>query len=269
MFANIQALPRISDSFFPMSEHSKRKTLTYTKYAISVTLFVFLVESLLIVPVPTTHHSLLLQGAWLAKHGFGGYMFWASDLDDFNGTHCGQGKYPLHRAIVRGMKYGRGTPVPTTTTTTTTIATTTTTSEQQMDAFEYEDENQKERKHFSLGQKRLKPGTSRRPGRNREYDYREPKEQPFQPGYQPDGRFKGPYGNTHSPQQTVPTETTLTPDGVDYVDPEFESPQVDPGPYKQPKGPHGIPDRPSMQPDMTPSLGRPRRPSSNINIEHK
>ena len=220
-------------------------------------------DSLPIVPVSATHHSFLLQGAWLAKHGFGGYIFWATDLDDFNGTHCGLGKNPLHRAIVRGIKYGRGSPEPTTPSPTTTTTTTTTTSEEEMDTFEYEDEIQKEGKHFAYGQKkRVNPGRSGRPGSKRGYDYGEPKEQPFQPGYQPDGRSKGPHGNTDSPQQTVPTETTLIPDGVDYVEPEYESPQVDPGPYKQPKGPHGIPDKPPMQLGKPLSSGRHRCPSN-------
>ena len=33
------------------------------------------------------------------KNSLRGVMFWAIDLDDFSGQHCGQGKYPLMNAV--------------------------------------------------------------------------------------------------------------------------------------------------------------------------
>ena len=39
--------------------------------------------------------SLTEKVAYIKKEGLGGAMFWALDLDDFTGTFCGQGKYPL------------------------------------------------------------------------------------------------------------------------------------------------------------------------------
>jgi chitinase len=35
----------------------------------------------------------------MKKNGFSGIMVWALDLDDFKGTTCGQGQYPLMNAI--------------------------------------------------------------------------------------------------------------------------------------------------------------------------
>ena len=36
--------------------------------------------------------------------GFGGYMVWNLDLDDFTGTHCGQGTYPLMRTMMKSLE---------------------------------------------------------------------------------------------------------------------------------------------------------------------
>merc|ERR1712227_481815 len=33
------------------------------------------------------------------KEGYGGWMNWAMDLDDFTGNFCGQGKWPLLSAM--------------------------------------------------------------------------------------------------------------------------------------------------------------------------
>ena len=40
-----------------------------------------------------------LQVDYIKQENFGGVMMWALDLDDFSGS-CGQGKYPLLRAII-------------------------------------------------------------------------------------------------------------------------------------------------------------------------
>ncbi|XP_075054246.1 acidic mammalian chitinase-like isoform X2 [Mixophyes fleayi] len=39
--------------------------------------------------------SFQIKAEWLMKNNFGGAMVWALPLDDFSGTFCGQGKYPL------------------------------------------------------------------------------------------------------------------------------------------------------------------------------
>jgi len=48
----------------------------------------------------------LFQGAWIAKQRFAGYLFWSIDFDDFNGKFCGQGKNPLQKAVMKGIKEG-------------------------------------------------------------------------------------------------------------------------------------------------------------------
>ncbi|XP_077340580.1 acidic mammalian chitinase-like [Lithobates pipiens] len=39
--------------------------------------------------------SFQIKAEWLVKNNFAGAMVWAIDLDDFTGTFCNQGKYPL------------------------------------------------------------------------------------------------------------------------------------------------------------------------------
>lgn len=43
--------------------------------------------------------AFLYQVQWMKRNGFSGIMVWALDLDDFKGTQCGQGRYPLMNAI--------------------------------------------------------------------------------------------------------------------------------------------------------------------------
>ncbi|XP_062300577.1 LOW QUALITY PROTEIN: acidic mammalian chitinase-like [Scomber scombrus] len=43
---------------------------------------------------------------WLKQGGFGGAMVWTLDLDDFSGTFCGQGKYPLINTLKSGLGTG-------------------------------------------------------------------------------------------------------------------------------------------------------------------
>ncbi|XP_063813345.1 acidic mammalian chitinase-like isoform X2 [Pseudophryne corroboree] len=43
--------------------------------------------------------SFQIKAEWLLKNNFGGAMVWALPLDDFSGTFCGQGKYPLMNTL--------------------------------------------------------------------------------------------------------------------------------------------------------------------------
>lgn len=45
------------------------------------------------------------------KNSLRGVMFWAIDLDDFSGKHCGQGKYPLMSAVKQYLTSGIQPPV--------------------------------------------------------------------------------------------------------------------------------------------------------------
>jgi len=70
------------------------------------------VKYIIIVPVTNIYmvrlfnavHTLQIQ--WLKQSGFGGAMVWSLDLDDFSGTFCGQGKYPLINTIKSGLGTG-------------------------------------------------------------------------------------------------------------------------------------------------------------------
>ena len=60
----------------------------------------------------------LLQVDWMKRQGYGGWMVWAIDLDDFTGNYCSAGKYPLLKLLNRALDgseptYTPGTPGPT------------------------------------------------------------------------------------------------------------------------------------------------------------
>ncbi|XP_056128886.1 acidic mammalian chitinase-like [Lampris incognitus] len=50
--------------------------------------------------------SFKIKIQWLKQNGFGGAMVWSLDLDDFTGTFCGQGKYPLISTLKSGLGTG-------------------------------------------------------------------------------------------------------------------------------------------------------------------
>nr|XP_046241276.1 acidic mammalian chitinase-like [Scatophagus argus] len=50
--------------------------------------------------------SFQIKSQWLKQNGFGGAMVWSLDMDDFSGTFCGQGKYPLINTIKSGLGTG-------------------------------------------------------------------------------------------------------------------------------------------------------------------
>lgn len=53
--------------------------------------------------------SLRIKAQYAMSKNLGGIMFWALDLDDFSGSFCGQGNYPLIRSAIAGM--GSSQPV--------------------------------------------------------------------------------------------------------------------------------------------------------------
>ena len=46
-----------------------------------------------------TEHNSSFQRSWLEEQGYGGWMVWALDTDDFNGAFCEQGPHPLLEAL--------------------------------------------------------------------------------------------------------------------------------------------------------------------------
>jgi len=63
--------------------------------------------------------------AFLKGKGYGGYMVWAIDLDDFKGAFCGAGPYPLMKELKKAIETPTTTTTAGPTTTTTTMAPTT------------------------------------------------------------------------------------------------------------------------------------------------
>ncbi|XP_035244645.1 acidic mammalian chitinase-like [Anguilla anguilla] len=49
---------------------------------------------------------------WLKKNQYGGAMVWSLDLDDFSGTFCGQGPYPLISTLKSGLGTGQSCSAP-------------------------------------------------------------------------------------------------------------------------------------------------------------
>ncbi|KAK2163326.1 hypothetical protein NP493_1463g01034 [Ridgeia piscesae] len=43
--------------------------------------------------------SLQEKVKWMKRNGFGGWMMWSFDLDDFNGRFCNTGNYPLLKTL--------------------------------------------------------------------------------------------------------------------------------------------------------------------------
>ena len=203
---------------------------------------------------------IMLQGAWLAEHGLGGYILWGIDLDDVSGTHCGQGKNPIQHAIINGIDP---------------LVTTTTPSSEETDAFEYEYESPDEGKHFAQEQVTKTTPPIEETGVF-EYDDATPNEGKHFAhgqvitstptieetdvfGYEDETLDEGKHfaqeqsrvnqgGNTgYVNEEDGEQETTLNPDGVDYLMPQYDYPQLDPGPHEPPEGPQGIPERPRIQ----------------------
>jgi len=58
--------------------------------------------------------SLIDKIEWMKGSGFGGFMVWSYDLDDFNGRFCGGTQYPLIRTLNLALA-GEGTIPPVTT----------------------------------------------------------------------------------------------------------------------------------------------------------
>ena len=203
---------------------------------------------------------IVLQGAWLAEHGLGGYILWGIDLDDVSGRHCGQGKNPIQHAIINGIDPQM---------------TTTTPSGEETYVFEYEDDTPNEGKHFAHGQVAINTPSSEEtdvfdyedetPNEGKHFAYEEvttttpSNEETGVFDYEDETPNEGKHfahqqrrvnkgGNTvYVNEEDRERGTTLNPDGVDYFMPQYDYPQLDPGPHEPPEGPQGIPERPPIQ----------------------
>ncbi|CAO2599628.1 Acidic mammalian chitinase [Lemmus lemmus] len=48
--------------------------------------------------------SFHIKAQWLKNNSFGGAMIWAIDMDDFTGSFCGQGTFPLTSTLKKALK---------------------------------------------------------------------------------------------------------------------------------------------------------------------
>ncbi len=55
--------------------------------------------------------NVLLQVNWMMNNGFGGWMVWDMNLDDFSGEFCNEGRYPLISFLSDAVA-GHATPSP-------------------------------------------------------------------------------------------------------------------------------------------------------------
>ncbi|XP_051280718.1 acidic mammalian chitinase-like [Dicentrarchus labrax] len=56
--------------------------------------------------------SFQLKVDWLTKSNFGGAMVWTLDMDDYLGTFCNQGKYPLINVLKKGLNLEQASCAP-------------------------------------------------------------------------------------------------------------------------------------------------------------
>ncbi|VBB34699.1 unnamed protein product [Acanthocheilonema viteae] len=50
--------------------------------------------------------TIKIKMKWLKEKGYGGAFIWALDFDDFKGTSCGKGPYPLLNALNNELRDG-------------------------------------------------------------------------------------------------------------------------------------------------------------------